>query len=144
MASITPENLTVKFNLKGSVILGIDEYNELRLHAGMYDGMLASCLESFKVVEKEPSNWSPSICTVEGQFKIPTSIFNAVVNSIVDSLLNNDAWMRSLAKTGEHWLDLKEGMLATYRPSGEYTCDLLDVPQFAERYFEIQKEDEDE
>jgi len=140
MASITPENLpenlTVKLNLKGSVILGIEEYNELRLRADQYDEMLFSCVENFEVVDKEPSTWSHAACTIEGHFEIPTGIFNAVINSIVSKLISNDDWMASIAKGAVCWLDLSKGMLTTYEPSSPYRYYLLDNKQFADKYFE--------
>lgn len=143
MATISPDNLTVNFNLKGSVILAIETYNELRLRADLYDEMLFDCVKNFDVVDKEPTTWSPSTCTIEGHFKIPTGIFNAVVNSIVSKLVSNDDWMRSLAKSGEHWLDLNEG-ITTYKPNGVYSYDLLDNKQFAEKYFNMEEDDSNE
>ena len=141
--SITPDNLTVKFNLKGSVILDLDTYNAMRLRADMYDEMLFSCLENFKVVDRKPSTWSPATCTIDGHFEIPTGIFNAVVNSIVSKLISNDDWMASIAKGGEVWLDLKEGTLKSYRTEGEYLYYLLDNKQFAEKYFSMRDDNED-
>lgn len=143
MATVTPDNLTVKFNLKGSVILDIDTYNELRLRADMYDEMLFSCVENFKVIDKDPSTWSPATCTVEGHFEIPTGIFNAVVNSLVSKLINNDAWMASIVKGGEVWLDLDEGMLSSYNTSHKHSYYLLDNKQFADKYFSMREEDEE-
>lgn len=139
MATITPDNLTVKFNLKGSVILDLDTYNELRLYSNLYSEMLFSCIENFKVVDKEPSSWSPAACTIEGYFEIPTGIFNAVVNSIVSKLISNDDWMASLVKSGEVWLDLVEGRLTSYSTNSAYSYYLLDNAQFAEKYFSMRE-----
>jgi len=140
MATVTPDNLTVKFNLKGSVILDIDTYNAMRLRADLYDEMLFSCIENFEVVDREPSSWSPAACKVDGHFEIPTGIFNAVVNSIVSKLISNDVWMASIVKGGELWLDLKEGTLKSYRTEGEYLYYLLDNKQFADKYFSMCEE----
>ena len=143
MATVTPDNLTVKFNLKGSVILDISTYNELRLHADLYDRMMRNCIENFEVVDREPSSWSPAACKVDGNFEIPTGIMNAVINSIISQILNNDTWMESIAKGGECWLDLIEGSFTSYKPNGVYSYYLLDNKQFADKYFSLQKKEDD-
>lgn len=133
--TINAEDLRVKLNLQGSVILNVREYDTLRYRADMYDEMLYKSLESVNVVGKAPTALSPSACELQGHIHIAAPILEALKSAIVNQVMAHDEWLNPIVEHAITNFNLKDLRFSEYAYNDPYCFSLLDDKRFAEVYY---------
>ena len=133
--TINAEDIKVELNLQGSVIISTREYEALRHRADMYDEMLYNNIESIKVVDKDPTSYSPSTCELQGHIHIAAPIFVALKSAIVNQVLAHDEWLEPIVRHAITNVDLKEMRFSEYPSNDQYCFSLLEDKRFAEIYY---------
>ena len=133
--TINAEDIKVELNLQGSVIISTREYDTLRHRADMYDEMLYNNIGSIKVVDKDPTTYSPCACELQGRIHIATPIFAALKSAIVNQVLAHDEWLGPIVEHGITNVNLKEMRFSEYPSNDPYCFSLLDDTHFAEVYY---------
>ena len=132
---INAEDIKVELNLQGSVIINIREYNALRHRADMYDEMLYNSIESIKVVDKDPTSYSPSACELYGHIHIAAPIIRALKSAIVSQVMAHDEWLESIVEHAITNVNLRDMRFSEYASNDPDWFSLLDDKRFAEVYY---------